>query len=83
MIKLSIFDKLGKFNKSTKLSKDFGVLNDRLIIQYFHRIHIRTLTYTMHSLNFSTLKNIIYFFSIHTKIWNIHESKRKVINIFI
>jgi len=38
----------------TKLSKDFGKLDDKLIITYFHHIH--TMTYKMYSLNFSTLK---------------------------
>ena len=51
-----MFNKLGKFNKLTKLSKDFGKLNDKLIIHHFHHIHIGTLTYTMYS-NFNTLKN--------------------------
>jgi len=45
---------LGNFKKFTKLSKDFGRLDDKLIIQHFHHIH--TMTYTMYSLNFSTLK---------------------------
>ena len=36
MIKLSMFKKLGNFNKFTKLSKDFGELNDKLIIHYHH-----------------------------------------------
>jgi len=45
MIKLSIFKKLGNFNKFTKLlNKNFGELDDKLIIQYFHYIHIRILT---------------------------------------
>jgi len=48
--------KLENFQKFTKLSKDFGELNDKLIIQHFY--HIRILTYTMYSSNFSTLKNI-------------------------
>jgi len=52
-----MFNKLRNFNKFMKLSKDFGELNDKLIIQYFHHIHIRTLTYTMYSSNFSTFKN--------------------------
>ena len=29
------------FNKFTKLSKNFGELEDKLIIQHFHHIHIR------------------------------------------
>jgi len=50
---------LGNFKKFTKLSKDFGELDDKLIIQHFHHIHIHihTMTYTMYFLNFSTLKN--------------------------
>jgi len=32
-----------------------GELYDELMIQHFHHIH--TMTYTMYSLNFSTLKN--------------------------
>ena len=48
MIKLSMFKKLGNFNKFTKLSKDFGELDDKLIIQHFHHIHIRTLMYSMY-----------------------------------
>jgi len=35
---------IGKLNKFTKLSKDSEKLNDKLIIQHFHYIHIRTLT---------------------------------------
>jgi len=42
MIKLSMLIKLGNFNKFTKLSKDFGELNNKLIIQHFYHIHIRT-----------------------------------------
>jgi len=45
---------LRNFKKFTKLSKDFGELDDKLIIQNFH--HIYTMTYTMYSLNYSTLK---------------------------
>jgi len=45
---------LEKFKKFTKLSKDFGKLYNKLIIQHFHHIH--TMTYTMYSLNSSTLK---------------------------
>jgi len=52
-----MFKKLEKFKKFTKLSKDFGELDDKLIIQHFHHIHIRILTYTMYSSKFSTLKN--------------------------
>jgi len=47
---------LGNFKKFTKLSKDFGELDDKLIIQDIHIHHIHTITYTMYSLNFSTLK---------------------------
>jgi len=59
MIKLSMFKKLGNCKMFTKLSKDFGELDDKLIIQHFHHIHIhiRTLTYTMYYSNISTLKN--------------------------
>jgi len=39
--------------KFTKFSKDFGELDDKLIIQHFHHIH--TMTSTMYSLNFNTL----------------------------
>ena len=46
--KLLITNKLGNFNKFTKLSKNFGELNNKLIIQHYHDIHIRTLTYTMY-----------------------------------
>ena len=53
-----MFNKLENFNKFTKLSKDFGDLDDKLIIQHFHHILIRTLTCTMYSSNFNTLKNI-------------------------
>jgi len=45
---------LGNFKKFTKLSKDFGELDDKFIIQYIHHNH--TMTYTMYSLNFSKLK---------------------------
>jgi len=48
---------LGNFKKFTKLSKDFGELDNKLIIQHFHDIHIHTMRYTMYSLSFSTLKN--------------------------
>jgi len=57
MIKLLMFNKLGIFNKFTKVSKDFGELNDKLKIQHVHHIHVRTLTYMMYSSNFSTFKN--------------------------
>jgi len=30
-------------------SKDFGELDNKLIIEYFHHIHIHTMTYTMYS----------------------------------
>ena len=54
-----MFKKLGNCKMFTKLSKDFGELDDKLIIQHFHHIHIhiRTLTYTMYYSNISTLKN--------------------------
>ena len=52
-----MFNKLGIFNKFTKVSKDFGELNDKLKIQHVHHIHVRTLTYMMYSSNFSTFKN--------------------------
>jgi len=52
-----MFNKLGNFNKFIKLSKDFGMLDDKLIIQHFHHIHIRTLTYTIYYSNFITFKN--------------------------
>jgi len=45
---------LRNFKKFTKLSKDFGELDDKLIIQHFHYIHI--MTYIMYFLNFSTFK---------------------------
>jgi len=45
---------LKNFKKFTKLNKDFGELDDKLIIPHFHHIH--TMTYTMYYLNFSTLK---------------------------
>jgi len=67
---------LGNFKKFTKLSKDFGELYDKLIIQHFHDIH--TMTYTMYSLNFSTLKNyIILIFSSYTRIWNVNARVHK------
>jgi len=43
-----MFKKLENFKKFTKLSKDFGELDDKLIIQHFYYIHIHTLTYTMY-----------------------------------
>jgi len=36
-----MFNKLRNLNNFTNLSKDFGKLDDKLIIQYFHYIHIR------------------------------------------
>jgi len=42
MIKLSTFNKLRNINKYTKLSKDFGELNDKLAIEHFDGIHIHT-----------------------------------------
>jgi len=41
MIKCLMFNKLRNLNNFTNLSKDFGKLDDKLIIQYFHYIHIR------------------------------------------
>jgi len=35
MIKLSVFNKLGSFNKFTKLNKDFREFDDKLIIPTF------------------------------------------------
>jgi len=37
-----MLNKLENFNKFTKLSKDFRELDDKLIIQHFYHIHIRT-----------------------------------------
>ena len=48
---------LGNLKKFTKLSKDFWKFDDKLIIQHFQHIYIRTMTYTMYYLNFNTLKN--------------------------
>jgi len=53
MIKFSIFNKL----RNLKLSKYFGVLDGRLIIQHFNHIHIHILIYTMYSLNLSKIRN--------------------------
>ena len=39
-----MFKRLKNFNKFIKLSKDLGKLDEKLIIQHFHHIHIRTLT---------------------------------------
>jgi len=39
-----MFNQLRNFNKLTKLSKNFEELDDKLIIQHFHHIHIRILT---------------------------------------
>ena len=72
---------MGNFKKFTKLSKDFGELDDKLIIQHFHYIH--TMTYTMYSLNFSTLK-ITYYLSfpvIQEFETLMQESIKEVINI--
>ena len=44
MTKFSMFNKLENFNKFTKLSKNFGELDDKLIIQHFHHIDICNLT---------------------------------------
>jgi len=69
------------FKKFTKLSKDFGELDDKLIIQHFDHIH--TMTYTMYSLNFSTLKITEYLFSPVIQKFEtlIQEYIKKVINI--
>jgi len=64
MIKLSML-KLKNFKKFTKLSKDFGKLDDKLIIQHFHHIHIYTMTYTMYK---HIKKYIIFVFSSYTRI---------------
>jgi len=49
MIKILMFKKLENFKKFTKLlNKDFGKLDNKLIIQHFHHIYIRTLTYNMY-----------------------------------
>ena len=64
-----MFKKLENFKKFKKLSKDFREFNDKLIIQHFYHIHIQTLTRTMYSSNFSTLKKyIIFVFFSHTRI---------------
>jgi len=52
-----MFNKLGNFNKFTKLSKDFKKFDDKLIIQHFHHIHVYFFTNTMYYSNFNTLKN--------------------------
>ena len=54
-----MFKKLGNFMKFTKLNKDVRELDDKFIIQHFHHIHIRTLTYTMYSSNSS--HNVLLF----------------------
>jgi len=73
---------LGNFKKFTKLSK--RELDNKLIIQHFHHIHIHTMTYTMYFLNFSTLKKyIIVVFSNYTRIWNINARvHKKITNIY-
>ena len=70
------------FKKFTKLSKDFGELDDKLIIQHFHHIH--TMTYTMDSLNFSILKITQYlsFPIIQEFEMLMQESIKEVINIY-
>jgi len=78
MIKLSMFNKMENFNKFTKLNKDFGKLDDKLIIQHFHHIHICNLAYTIYYSNFSTFKiHIILVVSNHTRIWNVHAEIQK------
>jgi len=49
-----MFNKFENFNKFTKLNKDFEKVDNKLVIQHFHHIHIHYLTY---SSKFSTLKN--------------------------
>jgi len=51
-----MFNKMENFNKFTKLNKDFGKLDDKLIIQHFHHIRICNLAYTIYYSNFSTFK---------------------------
>jgi len=48
---------LENFKKFTQLSKEFGELDNKLIIQHFYHIHIHTMTYTIYILNFNKLKN--------------------------
>jgi len=50
--------KLENFNMFTKLNKNLGELNGKLIIQHFYHIHIHTLTCMMNSSNFSIFWNI-------------------------
>ena len=68
---------MGNFKKFTNLSKDFGELDDKLIIQHFRHIH--TMTYTIYSLHFSTLKIIQEFETLMQdfikKVINIHKYK--------
>jgi len=52
-----MFKKLENFRKFTKLIKDFEEFDDKLIIQHFYHIDIRTMTYTMYYSHFSTLNN--------------------------
>jgi len=52
-----MFKNLVNFKKFTKIiSKDFGKLDDKLIIQQFYHINICTLTYKIYSSNLSILK---------------------------
>jgi len=39
-----MFKKLKFFKKFTKLNKDFGELDNKLIIQHYNHIYIRTFT---------------------------------------
>ena len=73
------------FKKFTKLLiKYFGKLNDKLIIQHFFHIHIRTLTYKMYSSNFSTLKNIQYlYFPIIQEFRTLTRKSKKKSNWYI
>jgi len=72
------------FNKFIKLRKDFGKLNDKLIIQHVDHIHIRTFTYTMNSSNCRTFKNTsrLSFPLIQEFVTFIQKSTRKVTNIY-
>jgi len=55
-----MFNKLGKLNKFTKLSKDVGDLDDKLRIQHFHH-NILMLCHTRYILQIL----------VHSKIHNI------------
>jgi len=81
MIKLSMFIKLRNFNKFTKLSKDFRKLNDKLIIQHLHHIHIRTLTYAwlilqiLANSNFHSQEFGTFMQKFRRKVTNINKFK--------